>query len=181
MLFRSRNYNTEISRYANEKPAYPISEFINMDATRISWTAILRNRAKKGFIFPDKISYECDRIACYRPFVKSNLYFDKYFNENIGLSPYIFPNAQVANKAIVVSGVPANKGFSSLILEHLSPLDTVEKGQGFPLYWYEENKNPQASLFDDTETNRYIRRDGITDWILKEVRNRFGGSRAIYT
>ena len=150
-----------------------------MDATRISWTAILRNRAKKGFIFPDKISYECDRIACYRPFVKSNLYFDKYFNENIGLSPYIFPNAQVANKAIVVSGVAANKGFSSLILEHLSPLDTVEKGQGFPLYWYEENKNPQASLFDDTETNRYIRRDGITDWILKEVRNRFGGSRAI--
>lgn len=69
-----RNYNTEISRYVNEKPAYPISEFINMDATRISWTAILRNRAKKGFIFPDKISYECDRIACYRPFVKSNLY-----------------------------------------------------------------------------------------------------------
>ena len=174
-----RNYNTEISRYANEKPTYPISEFINMDATRISWTAILRNRAKKGFIFPDKISYECDRIACYRPFVKSNLYFDKYFNENIGLSPYIFPNAQAANKAIVVSGVAANKGFSSLILEHLSPLDTVEKGQGFPLYWYEENKNPQASLFDDTEINRYIRRDGITDWILKEVRNRFGGSRAI--
>lgn len=174
-----RNYNTEISRYANEKPTYPICEFINMDATRISWTAILRNRAKKGFIFPDKISYECDRIACYRPFVKSNLYFDKYFNENIGLSPYIFPNAQAANKAIVVSGVAANKGFSSLILEHLSPLDTVEKGQGFPLYWYEENKNPQASLFDDTEINRYIRRDGITDWILKEVRNRFGGSRAI--
>ncbi len=174
-----RNYNTEISRYANEKPTYPICEFINMDATRISWTAILRNRAKKGFIFPDKISYECDRIACYRPFVKSNLYFDKYFNENIGLSPYIFPNAQAANKAIVVSGVAANKGFSSLILEHLSPLDTVEKGQGFPLYWYEENKNPQASLFDDTKINRYIRRDGITDWILKEVRNRFGGSRAI--
>ena len=47
------------------------------------------------------------------------------------------------------------------------------------MYWYEENKNPQASLFDDAETNRYIRRDGVTDWILKEVRNRFGGSRAI--
>lgn len=40
-------------------------------------------------------------------------------------------------------------------------------------------QNPQASLFDDAETNRYIRCDGITDWILKEVRNRFGGSRAI--
>ena len=49
----------------------------------------------------------------------------------------------------------------------------------FPLYWYEENKNQEGTLFDDAETNRYIRRDGITDWILKEVRNRFGGSRAI--
>ena len=174
-----KNYNAEIKRYANEKPTCPINEFVNMDATHISWTAILRNRATKGFTFPNSISYDCDRIACYRPFVKSNLYFDKYFNENIGLSPHIFPNAQVPNKAIVVSGVAANKGFSSLILEHLSPLDTVEKGQGFPLYWYEENKNPQASLFDDADTNRYIRRDGITDWILKEVRNRFGGSRAI--
>lgn len=174
-----KNYNAEIKRYANEMPTCPINEFVNMDATHISWTAILRNRATKGFTFPDSISYDCDRIACYRPFVKSNLYFDKYFNENIGLSPHIFPNTQVSNKAIVVSGVAANKGFSSLILEHLSPLDTVEKGQGFPLYWYEENKNPQATLFGDVETTRYIRRDGITDWILKEVRSRFGGSHAI--
>ena len=44
---------------------------------------------------------------------------------------------------------------------------------------YEENKNPQATLFDDAETTKYIRRDGITDWILKEVRSRFGGSKAI--
>lgn len=49
----------------------------------------------------------------------------------------------------------------------------------FPLYWYEENKNPQASLFDDAGTRRYIRRDSVTDWILKEVRYRFGGSRSI--
>ena len=44
---------------------------------------------------------------------------------------------------------------------------------------YEENKNREGTLFDDAETNRYIRRDGITDWILKEVCSRFGGSRAI--
>ena len=47
------------------------------------------------------------------------------------------------------------------------------------MFWYEENKNTQSSLFDDAETNRYIRHDCITDWILKEVRNRFSGSRAI--
>ena len=56
---------------------------------------------------------------------------------------------------------------------------SIGAGQCFPMFWYEENKNPQATLFDDAETDKYIRRDGITDWILKEVRSRFGGSKAI--
>ena len=46
--------------------------------------------------------------------------------------------------------------------------------QCFPLYWYEENKNKQKSLFDEESNDDYIRRDGITDWILKEVRTRYG-------
>ena len=46
--------------------------------------------------------------------------------------------------------------------------------QCFPLYWYEENKNKQHSLFDSENSDDYIRRDGITDWILKEVRSRYG-------
>ena len=60
-------------------------------------------------------------------------------------------------------------------------LEVVEKGRCFPLYWYEENKVQEQSLFDfGTEFNdKYIRRDGITDWILKEVRIRFGNSKAI--
>ena len=66
-----------------------------------------------------------------------------------------------------------------MITDNISDLQVVDKAQYFPLYWYEENKNPQATLFDDAETDKYIRRDGITDWILKEVRNRFGGSKAI--
>ena len=48
--------------------------------------------------------------------------------------------------------------------------------QCFPLYWYEENKNRQKTLFDDETGEDYIRRDGITDWILKEVRSRYHAS-----
>ena len=66
-----------------------------------------------------------------------------------------------------------------MITDSISDLQVVDKAQYFPLYWYEENKNPQATLFGDAETDKYIRRDGITDWILKEVRSRFGGSKAI--
>ena len=50
--------------------------------------------------------------------------------------------------------------------------------QFFPLYWYEENKQ-QPSLFDDIEDNKYIRHDGVSDWILKEVRSRYGGAKNI--
>ena len=50
----------------------------------------------------------------------------------------------------------------------------IGDSQCFPLYWYEENKNKQRSLFDEESNDDYIRRDGITDWILKEVRTRYG-------
>ena len=50
----------------------------------------------------------------------------------------------------------------------------MSTGLCFPLYWYEENKNRQLSLFDEQTDDKYIRRDGITDWILKEVRSRYG-------
>ena len=107
------------------------------------------------------------------------MYFDRSFNETIGLSPSIFPLKELDNVVICVSGIGSSKGFSVLMVNNLSEYQMISNGQCLPLYWYEENKNPQASLFDDAETNRYIRCDGITDWILKEVRNRFGGSRAI--
>lgn len=69
--------------------------------------------------------------------------------------------------------VLGKKEFSVSITSHIVDRSSIGAGQCFPLYWYEENKNPQATLFDDAETDKYIRRDGITDWILKEVRSRF--------
>ena len=92
--------------------------------------------------------------------------------------PSFFPNGY-DNIAICVNGSAGQKDFSVSITSYIVDRSSIGAGQCFPLYWYEENKNPQASLFGDAETKRYIRCDGITDWILKEVRNRFGGSRAI--
>lgn len=80
---------------------------------------------------------------------------------------------------LCVNGKGSNKDASAIITHYIPDYQLQFNCQFYPLYWYEENKNPQASLFDDAEPNRYIRHDGITDWILKEVRNRFGSSRAI--
>ena len=118
------------------------------------------------------------RLTLYRPYFKQWLYYDKAFNWSQYQLPKLFPTPTTENLLICLSGV-GNKNFSCLITNEIPDYQIQFNSQCFPLYWYEENKNPQASLFDDAETNRYIRRDGITDWILKEVRNRFGGLRAI--
>ena len=92
----------------------------------------------------------------------------------------IIPTDSNTNLVIAVSGIGQQKPFASLITNSISDLQVVDKAQYFPLYWYEERKDIQGSLFDTDESkDRYKRHDGITDWILKEVRKRFGNSKAI--
>lgn len=158
------NYNSEIK--------YPIDEITN-DPTKISWTAGLRLKAMKG----QEIAYVPQKlkIGMYRPFCRQNIYYEKDLIERSGIQSTVF---QSDNLIICVKGI-GDKNFSCFISDILSDYQLLFNSQCFPLYWYEENKNPQGTLFDDPKTNRYIRRDGITDWILKEIRNRFGGTKAI--
>lgn len=158
------NYNSEIK--------YPIDEITN-DPTKISWTAGLRLKAMKG----QEIAYVPQKleIGMYRPFCRQNIYYGKDLIERSGIQSTVF---QSDNLIICVKGI-GDKNFSCFISDILSDYQLLFNSQCFPLYWYEENKNLQGTLFDDPKTNRYIRRDGITDWILKEIRNRFGGTKAI--
>lgn len=146
---------------------------ISTDEKKISWTVNLKKDQAKGA----KHNFEKSAFveSSYRPFNRIWLYYHRPFIERPGIfnSFYLMTDA---NPTICFS---AAKTPTALITNEHPNYHYIGDTQCFPLYWYEENKNPQASLFDDAETNRYIRRDGITDWILKEVRNRFGGSRAI--
>ena len=183
------NRDAWVSGFSREKVASNMQSMIDFynqhigtntyseDKTKISWTRALKNDFAKA------LKYEFDETtfvkATYRPFTKQNLYYHRPFIECPGLWQRIYPTAQHNNVVIAVSGVGQQKTFSTFITDSISDLQVVDKAQYFPLYFYDENKNRETSLFDDAETNRYIRRDGITDWILKEVRNRFGSSRAI--
>ncbi len=82
------------------------------------------------------------------------------------------------NLIICVSGLSSRLDTISVILTNeIVDLNMLDSGtQCFPLYWYEENKNQQRTLFDEQTGEKYIRRDGITDWILKEVRSRYHAS-----
>lgn len=142
--------------------------------TDISWTAGLKNRALKHY--PLQFNDNAVVTAVYRPFCKTNLYYSKDLIERPGIQSTLFDSE---NLIICVKGV-GDRDFSCLIADTYADYQYLFNSQCFPLYWYEENKNQQGNLFDfDTTDDKYIRHDGITDWILKEVRRRFGNAKAI--
>lgn len=173
-------YNIERDNYVQTKlqsTQLKAKDFVNYDKTKIIWSDIFLNDIEKN------VEYKFDENTIgegmYRPFCKKAVCYDKQFIQRTYQQLKLFPTPKYDNVVICVSGIGTNKDFSAILTDTVPDYQIQFNSQCFPLYWYEENKNPQASLFDDAETNRYIRRDGITDWILKEVRNRFGGSRAI--
>lgn len=61
-----------------------------------------------------------------------------------------------------------------MITNSITDLQVVDKGQCFPLYYYEENNNLQKGLFDTDESKKYIRRDAISDFILDSAKVQYG-------
>lgn len=153
-----------------------ISELSN-DEKKISWTVNLKKDANNNV----QIIYNPNAFVTYlyRPFNRTCLYYNRSLIERPGQWSKIFPSIKFNNLVICVSGIAANKPFTSIITKEMPSLDFIEKCQCFPLYWYEENKNKEKTLFDEETGEDYIRRDGITDWILKDVRSRYGGARNI--
>lgn len=152
---------------------------VEYDLTQISWTTSVLNLALKNQeITQDKIGEKV--ISLYRLFFKQIGYYSRFWNERVYQLPKLFPTSKYKNLVICVKGI-GDKDFSCLIADCIPDLQVIFNGQCFPLYWYEENKNKQQtlSLFDTESSDDYIRRDGITDWILKEVRTRFGNARKI--
>ena len=171
-------YNSQVDAFQvqySKDSNIAVEKVVSMDETQISWSSSLLPKVLSN----RKTNLDSNQIRCasYRPFVSSHLYFGDLFIHRRGQFDYIFPHAGITNLVICVTGV-GSLGFYCMITDRIADLCFVKQGNGgdqcFPLYWYEENKNKQRSLFDEELNDDYIRRDGITDWILKEVRTRYG-------
>lgn len=151
-----------------------VDDYIDTNPINISWTVNLKKDLERAISH----NYNKEEIieSIYRPFVKQFMYFDKPFIERPGLSSMLFPNNKLSNFVITVSGIGASKTFSTLISDKISNLDTIEKAQNFPLYYYEENKIEQRSLFDtvDEGDSEYIRRDAISNFIFERAQKLYG-------
>lgn len=159
-------YNVQIS----------IDEFLlnKRDSSKIVWTDTLIRDLQK------RLKYKIDNtrftVGIYRPYFKQNLYQDRILNHRVYQMPKLFPTPQHKNLVICVSGVGASKEFSSLITDCIPDLQLQFNGQCFPLYWYDDSTSDIADLFPTPEKpmDRYIRRDGVTDWILATARKQYG-------
>ena len=130
----------------------------------ITWTRAARARLEKK----EKSGFRPDKIveAGYRPFQKQYLYFDRQWDEIMGLSIRFFPTPKQKNKVICVSGSTV------LISDSVPDLHFCGDSQAFPLYWYEkiECNDSVMELPGLEKQSGYIKHDAISDFILQEFR-----------
>ena len=90
--------------------------------------------------------------------------------------PKLFPTREHENLVISISGVGSSKDFSALITNCIPDLQLEFNGQCFPLYWYDDNTADIADLFSTAnyEMDKYIKRDGVSDYVLKLCGNQYG-------
>jgi len=170
-------YNIQRDAYIKElqtNPKLEVQDFVDNNPKSISWTRALRKDVARNN--QHKFDSNLFRKAMYRPFSKQFLYYDRAFIESPGLSSAFFPTTEVENYVICLTGVGASKPFSTLITNSIPNLDNIEKAQCFPLYYYEINNTVQKGLFDAGESQQFIRRDAISDFVLDMAATRYGKS-----
>jgi predicted helicase len=142
---------------------------------KINWTAGALNDVLHNKHYTiDDCQY---RTSLYRPFFKQHQLWYKPLNERQYQMPKLFPTPKHENLVICVSGIGASKDFSTLITDCIPDLQLQFNGQCFPLYWYDDSTADIADLFSQAsgnEMDKYIRRDGITDWIRATARKQYG-------
>ncbi len=148
-----------------------VEDVVDSDRKKISWSRALKNNVKRNLSL--LYNNDCITVSEYRPFVQQYAYFNKDINEMLYQQPKLFPTNKHNNLCICLSGTGSNKDFSCNITCILPCYDMVEKGQCFPLYYYDKNEGNIGTLFDNGNEN-YVRRDGITDFIFEQCRERYG-------
>ena len=89
--------------------------------------------------------------------------------------PTFFPDVDLHNSTICVSGVGAGKGFSAFMVETVPNLQTVDTGQGFPLKIFEEADEDDGLFASAEASGGYSVRDGITDAGLQHFQTAYPG------
>ncbi|MCY4559688.1 MAG: damage-inducible protein, partial [Chloroflexi bacterium] len=171
-------YNREMARWQAGKDAAhsegndpdQIDEFVDTDPKKISWSFSLKADFRRG---KPLTSQDGHVVPClYRPFTKQWLFCSQRFNHSVYQTPRIFPDAELPNRAIAVSGTGARAGFSALMMDVLPNLHTIDSGQCFPFWLYERGEDSEEDLLGE-RVSGFRRRDAITDYALRHFRDAY--------
>ena len=152
-------YNAEVDRWRRrENLQVNVSDFVVYDDTKIKWDRELRQHLQR-----DRFAEYAEnkvRTSLYRPFTKSNLFFDRVLNNCVYLMPSIFPTleTETENKVIWLK-VGKELPMFALMVSNIPDLLPQSGSQCFPFYTYNEDG-----------TNR---QENITDWALAEFRKHY--------
>ncbi|MGC6523909.1 MAG: DEAD/DEAH box helicase [Flavobacteriaceae bacterium] len=144
------------------------------DSKKGNWTRDWQNFYKKG-VYHSVISsyfYDCQ----YRPFTRTNTYYADELNQERYQQPKFFPENSSKNICIITSGIGVTKGFSVFVSNKIVDYQILQNGQCFPLYYFEKNEKKQNTLFDSGSDDDYIKRDGVSDFILNRAIKLYGKS-----
>jgi predicted helicase len=169
-------YNEQMSEFVNIKSQgnlISIENFVCTDSKFISWTSGLMSDCKNGLVH----NYSGDKVveSTYRPFNKMYLYYDKSLIERPGIQRNIYKN--FTDLSILISGKGGSKYFSVIISNKPLCYDCLEKGQVFPLYYYEENTSNQEDMFGEEAGPQFTRKDAISDFIYEKALLQYGLSK----
>jgi predicted helicase len=167
-----KNIQTTIKFYNDLiKSNMPIDDDYSNNPDKISWSRGLRKDYSKNKI----LNYSDEKllIGLYRPYSKHNLYLDESLIEEKSRIATLFGH-KLKNFSITLSNTGSNKEFSAIITENVPDFQTVFNSQTFPLYYYEEREKSDVSLFDSGNESEFVRRDGISDFILDQAKKIYG-------
>ena len=156
-------YNQQVLRWEHREDRNAnVIDFVEADLMEIKWDRELRQhlqRSRSAEYAEEKV-----RTSLYRPFTKSNMFFDRVLNNCVYLFPSIFPtpDTEKENRIICINKTQ-EKPFTCLMVDCIPDLVAIggfgSPGQCFPFYTYDE---------DGTD-----RQENITDWALAAFRNHY--------
>ena len=152
-------YNEQVFKWnQREDQGANVDEFVVYDDEKISWSRDLKAKLKRGRM--TKYADHKVRDVLYRPFTRSNLYFDRMMNDVVYVFPSIFPTAETEEENHVIwLKVGGDWPMFALAVNKIPDLLPQSGSQCFPFYTYNEDGSN--------------RRENITDWALAQFRRQY--------
>ena len=152
-------YNSETSKWERRvERTQNVDAFVSTDSTKIKWTDRLKAELTKGKLV--EFTQEQIRNSLYRPFTKSNLYFDKLMNQRTYVFPSIFPTPETElDNRVIWLKVGQEWPMFALMVDKIPEALPQGASQCFPFYTYDEDG-----------ANR---RENITDWALMQFQKHY--------